>query len=439
MPLTSSLRSQLWFSTFTVVSLAMLAKLCGALKEVAMAKQLGTSELVDQFVFAFTVATWPAALATSVLTIALTPLLAKMKPRDDGSNERFMAQLWGASLAVSVFLGLVLWAVFPLLSPVARDGGARLAIMVGAVTFLSSLSALLGVILMCRGNQIGTLLEGLPSLVLGLLLVVGIWQADVVLIYGVLFGMAVQLALLWRIHSRQLGSIFIAWPRNSPQWSAFGTSLGYTTAGCAVYATVTLADIAIASRFEAGSVASLGYAARITALATGLIATAVHRVAIVYFCKAQLQQIERAAAHHTMWFRVLCVFFSGSLALSLVLIYFSDELVSLIFQRGQFDAVASEKVAHLMRWSVAQLAPYVGAAVMCAYLSATGGFREIFLACLVGFSGHMLLACAGAAYSGLAAIAAAPLVAHVAMLVFLLIVVVKRQAPKPVFQASLQT
>ena len=439
MPLTSSLRSQLWFSTFTVVSLAMLAKLCGALKEVAMAKQLGTSELVDQFVFAFTVATWPAALATSVLTMALTPLLAKMKQRHDGSKERFMAQLWGASFAISAFLGFALWAVFPLLSPVAQAGGQRLALMVGAVTFLSCLSALIGVILMCRGNQMGTLLEGMPSLVLGLMLVAGIWQADVILIYGVILGMALQLAFLWCIHHREAGAISLAWPHSSPQWSALGSSLGYTTAGYAIHATVTIIDLAIASRFEAGSVASLGYAARITALATGLIATAVHRVAIVHFCKAQSQRIDSASASHKVWFRVLCMFSLGSLALSLLLILYSDELVALIFQRGQFDAQASEKVAYLMRWSVAQLAPYVATAVLCAYLSATGGFKQIFLACLVSFTGHMLSTCVGTQHYGLAAIAAAPLVGHVAMLAYLLIVVLKRSVPSPALQSSLQT
>ena len=439
MPSTSNLRSQLWFSTFTVLSLAILAKLCGALKEVALAKQLGASDFVDQFVFAFTVATWPAALATSVLTIALTPLLANMKQHNDTSNERFIAQLWGASFAVSLLLGVLLGAVFPLLSPMARAGGEGLAWMVGTVTFLSCMSALIGVILMCLGNQIGTLLDGLPSLVLGVLLMVGIWQADVVLTYGVVIGMVLRLAFLWVTYHRQVGGIALAWPQSSPQWLVLGSSLGYSTAGYAIDASVSLVDLSVASGFEAGSVASLGYAARITALATGLIATAVHRVAIVHFCQAQSRRLESASAKYRLWLRVFSLFSLGSLVLSLVLIYFSNELVALIFQRGRFDEQASEKVAHLMRWSVAQLGPYVATAVLCAYLSATGGFKEIFLACLVSFSGHMLAACVGSKHFGLAAIAAAPLVGQSAMLIFLLIVVLKRAVPRAALRSSWQT
>jgi putative peptidoglycan lipid II flippase len=425
---TSALRSQLWRGAMVVVGLALLAKLCGAFKEVAMAKYLGTSAAVDQFVLAFTVATWLAGLATSVLVIALTPVLAKMQQTKDPAERRFMAQLWGASLALSVVFGVVLAAAFPLFSPVAKAGGTRLALMVGAVCVMSCMAALMSVVLMSRSIQVGTLLEGLPSLVLGILLVVGVWQADVVLIYGVVLGLALQLSALWWVHRRHVGPVALAWPTASPQWKALVAGLGYTTAGYAVHATVTIIDLAIASHMDAGSVASLSYAGRINALAMGLIATAVHRVAIVHFCKVQSQPVR--AAHP--WQRVLLGFVVGSVAVSALLIVFSNPIVTLLFQRGQFDQKATETVAHLMRWGVASLAPYVATAVLCAYLSATGGFKHIFLACCVCFTGHMVVLAVGTGPYGLTAVVAAPLFGHIAMLAFLLFTLLRRKAPAAV-------
>jgi putative peptidoglycan lipid II flippase len=435
MSLTRPSLSQLWSSTLTVVGLALLAKLCGAMKEVALAHHLGTSALVDQFVFAFSVATWPAALAGSILTISLTPLLAKLQRRNDSATQSFMAQLWGGSVALSLVVALIFGCVFPVLSPLAAAGGVRLALMVGVVTFLSCLSALVTVILMCRSNQIGTLLEGLPSLTLGLLLVLGLWPDDATLIYGLILGMALQLGSLWFVHHRHIGAVSMSLPQAGAQWSSLGAGLGYTTAGYAVLSSAPMIELWVASGFEAGSVASLGYAARITALATGLIATAVNRAAIVHFCNLQTKRTAGANA----WLGIVSLFSLGSLALSLLLMFFSDELVSLIFQRGRFDEIAAHTVSKLMRWSVAQLAPYVATAVLCAYLSAIGGFKQIFIACLLCFVGRVMGAVVGSQQHGLEAIAAAPLVGHVLMLGYLLLVVSRRPALSFGAPSSLQT
>jgi putative peptidoglycan lipid II flippase len=435
MPLTRPLLSQLWSSTLMVVGLALLAKLCGALKEISLAHHLGTSALVDQFVFAFSVATWPAAVAGSILTIALTPLLTKLQRRNDSTTKNFMAQLWGGSVALSVLVALVFGCVFPNLSPLAASGGARLAVMVGVVTFLSCLTTLVTIILMCHGRQIGTLLEGLPSLTLGILLVLGLWPHDATLVYGLVLGMALQLGILWVVHHRHIGAVSLAAPQAGPQWTALGTGLGYTTAGYAILSAAPMIELWVASGFETGSVASLGYAARITALATGLIVTAVNRVAIVHFCNLHSKRISGAQ----VWLGVVGWFSLGSFVSSLVLIYFSNELVSLIFQRGRFDAAAADTVSQLMRWSVAQLTPYVATAVLCAYLSAIGGFKQIFIACLLCFVGQVGCAVVGSQQHGLTAIAAAPLVGHVLMLGYLLIAVSKRAAPSLVAPSSLQT
>jgi putative peptidoglycan lipid II flippase len=435
MTLIRPLRNQLWYSTLTVVGLALLAKLCGAFKEVVMAKELGTSYLVDQFVFAFSVATWPAALATSILTISLTPLLAKLKRRNDDATHAFMAQLWGGAVLGSLGLALLFGLSFPLLSPVSEAGGTRLAVMVGVVTFLSCMSALATVILMCRGNQIGTLLEGLPSLILGALLVVGIWGDDVTLIYGLILGMTLQLAMLCLTHYRHVGAVSLSLPQRSAQWSSLGTGLGYTSAGYSIMSSAPMIELAIASSFPEGSVASLGYAARVTALGAGLLATAVNRSAITHFCDVQSKRLTGP----TTWMGILAAFSLVSFALSLVLMYFAPELVSLIFQRGRFDTQAALTVTHLMRWSVAQLGPYVATVVLCAYLSANGGFKQIFIACLVCFMGRLLCASWGSQHYGLDAIAAAPVAGHLAMFAYLLVAVSTRAIPSVFERSSLQT
>jgi putative peptidoglycan lipid II flippase len=187
-----------------------------------------------------------------------------------------------------------------------------------------------------------------------------------------------------------------------------------------------VAEAQIASHLATGSVASLGYATRITALITGLLLTAVNRVTVVHFCDTR----GKYASHWQACWRVLAGFGGAAALASIVIIVFAPEIVSLFYERGRFDAAASQTVSQLTRWHIAQLAPSVAASVLGAYLSATGGFRAIFMACVACFAAEISFAYFGAQQWGLDALAAAPMVGRTVMFACMLVAILRRPSPR---------
>jgi putative peptidoglycan lipid II flippase len=426
----SSRYQQLIHSTLIVLALSLLAKCSGAFKEVVLAKELGTSALMDQFVFAYYVASLPSALLGSILTLSLTPVLSAFDVNDKAGKQRFVAQVWGACLVFGLAMAAGLAWVFPWLSPVASAGGGQLAMVVAAVTFVTTLSTLAMALLICHGKQVGTLLDGVPSLVLACCLLAAV-TVSAELLYGALvLGIVLQLLSLLSAYWRQLGPLQIALPAANAHWRQLSSGLGFAAAGYTLLTLALVVEAHIASHLATGSVASLGYATRITALITGLLLTAVNRVAVVHFCDTR----GKYRSHWQACAKVLTGFAGTAALASVVIIVFAPEIVSVFYERGRFDAASSHTVSQLTRWHIAQLAPSVAASVLGAYLSATGGFRAIFMACVACFAAEIAFAYLGAQQWGLDALAAAPMVGRTVMFVCMLWAILRR--PSPVFVPS---
>ena len=450
----------LWTGALLVVALSLAARCSGAFKEIVLANVVGTSALADQFAFAFAVATWPAALMMSVLTITLTPLLAQdqissaansadsshpsspapgqTRDRDPGLRH-FSAQLVLVSTAFALLVAVLVWLGYPLLAPASHTNtatSANFALAAAGLGAVSLMAAVYTVLLMGRGQQIGTLLEGLPSLVLALLLLglALVPNASVltVLLWAPLLGAALQLALLVVARRRSSGPLPLSLPLVGAQgslaavsWRQLAMGAGYTVAGYAVMSTAPMFELASAGRFEEGSVASLGYASRVTALVAGLMVTVINRVAITHFCQPGAN-----------WRRVTLMFSGAALLVSVALALCAEPIVALLYQHGEFTAQAAHVVSGLMRWHLSQLGPCVASVMLCAYLAAHGRMREIFVACLLCFAGRVLCASVGAAHWGLSAVASAATAGYLAQLVYLLFVMLAPNARSTLVSAK---
>lgn len=156
-----------------VALFALMAKASGALKEVAMAKAFGTSPAVDYYVQSFTLAMLPAAVVTSVLTLALTPVLATRPIRNDNELRSFIGQL--ATMAVIIAAIVVvafLAAASGIMAPPGQADSDQRATMNhllwanGIAAFLAVPVALWTVVLASQGVHLSSLLEGVPAFVL---------------------------------------------------------------------------------------------------------------------------------------------------------------------------------------------------------------------------------------------------------------------------------
>jgi putative peptidoglycan lipid II flippase len=438
---------KLFHSTLVVLGLTLLARLSGAFKEVAVAHSLGTSALADQYVFAFIAATWVPSILVSVLTTALTPVLSKLWVANAESKRQlpgFLAQLWCACTAVATLLGLLTWLLFPYLSPVARAGGPTLAAAVGVVSFFSCLIALAGTLLVSQGRQIGAVLEGVPSLVLGGMLLVNLLPLADALIVGLVLGVGLQ--LLWLLLVQRPGpdrshtgsalknartALRQRWREHRAAWKDFFSGLGYVSAGYVLMLGAAALGMWVASRMGEGSLASLSYATRITVLVTGLLMTTVNRVTISHFCG----QSTALSGHWREWVGIAGAFTLTAAAATALLAVLAPTIVAILFERGQFQAEQTAAVSLLVRWHISQLAPALACAVLSAYLAAMGGFKTIFMGSLWCAAAEVACVLLGVDAFGMQAIAAAPAVGRVVMLAYFLVVVLRWHKPSSTHNA----
>ncbi len=412
------------FSAFaTVFGLALIAKACGALKEIVIADRFGTASDVDLYVLAFTVATWPAAVLMSILTIALTPVLASAKDAPGSQAQSLVAQLALIACGLGVVAGVLFYVGFPpVFKSVYAPGGMAyvsalepLLLPMAVTTALSMPVAMLTVILFSQGRHVTTLFEGTPSLVIASwLLGTAVVTADV-LGLGTALGFALQLGLLVVVLRATFGGLRLELPGSNMHWDGLWRGAMYSALGYSILALAPIFEQVVAGGLGDGSIASLGYASRVTALATGLVVTAINRVSLPYFSTAADGARGNGPGVGMMTFGSLVV----GLLLMCLLGLLAQPLVALLFQRGQFSAEDTERVAQLLRWNLTQLSPLFVSVVCSAWLASQGKFREIFVGCVLGFMIRVSFAWLGSRYFGLEAVAAAGTVGYAAMTAYL--------------------
>lgn len=405
-----------------VFILVLVAKGSGALKEVAIASRLGTASAVDLYILAFTVATWPAAVVMSILTVSLTPLLSTTSTSSDPSIANLVTQLLSISVGLGVLTGGVFYFCFPMLAhsvygSSALGSGLVKSSMLISMTLTAMLAvpvALCTVLVIGKGRNVGTLLEGVPSLVLFLILCTPVAAAEA-LGLGTLLGFALQLALLLAVQRVTMGKIGFGLPSPNVHWAALRRGASYSAFGYSVLAVAPLVEQMFAGALGSGAISSLGYASRVTALATGLVVTAINRVSLPHFSRVSVGNRSHGPGvpQVTVGFLVL------GIVMTIAMAALAQPLVSLLFQRGQFSAEDTETVAHLLRCNLTQLAPYFVSVVLAANLAARGRYREIFVSCLLGFVIRAVCAAAGAQLVGLAGVATAATFGYLAMAVYL--------------------
>ena len=85
--------------SFLLVSFFVLVgKLAVAAKEMVIAWKYGVSETVDAYVLVFYLLNWPIVVWFSILTVALVPLVARLRVNSPQEIQQFRNEVFGFSL-----------------------------------------------------------------------------------------------------------------------------------------------------------------------------------------------------------------------------------------------------------------------------------------------------------------------------------------------------
>lgn len=369
--------------SMVLVSLFVLLGACAhAAKEVVIAYRYGVSAEVDAYLFIFNLVKWPTGVWFSVLTVVLVPLAARIRHGASTDIPAFRSELLGLTIMIGLTLVFLAWAGLPLLlrSPwiglpsTTVDIASHIMPTLALLAPLGVLISLFSAWMLAAGRHTNTLLEGVPALVLLMVLLTVPGGGVEPLIWGTLAGFVFHLVSLATPMLRRGEIEAPHFTRKSPEWPVFWQGFGIMLAGQALMSLTVVVDQFFAANLGTGSISTLSYANQILALILGMGAMAVSRSTLPIFSQAQAQgggQLHRVAAH---WGRLLFV-------LGVVAMIFGWWLspwgVKLLFERGAFTAEDTGAVTEVLRYGLMQLPFYFASLVLVSLLVSKGKYRAI--------------------------------------------------------------
>ena len=383
----------------TVTAFVFVGKLSSALKEMAVAYRFGLGPEVDAYQLLYTLISWPVGVWNSVLTAVLVPLALRMRDRPV-EVRGFRSELLGVAVLAGVALAVLGWlSLHAMLTfgqtglPPESAGLARRALP-GLVLLLplGMLTALQSAWMLAAGRHLNTLLDSIPTICIGALVLALPGAGIGALVWGTVAGAAVHLLALTApmVNRGELAPPRLA--MRSPQWRFFWQGFGIMAAGQALLSLTVVIDQFYAVGLHAGAIATLGYANRILSLLIGLAGIAVSRATLPVFSQIQTDDGARLRAVVRHWTGLM---FALGLLVAGACAVLAPWGVQLLFERGRFDAADTAAVARVLRFGLPQLPFYFSAMVLVSYALSLQRFTLVCcsgaLGCAAKIGGNLLL------------------------------------------------
>lgn len=337
-----------------------VSRVFGLVREQVVAFYFGRSATYSAFVAAYKVPNLiRVLLGEGNLSASFIPVLAeRMRGGDPGETERLARGVLGLLLAVVAVLTLagmaaapaLAWVVAPGFDPGLRELVQRLIVILFPTMALMVVGAWCMGVLHSHGRFFWPNFAPLFwSVVSAGALIAFVGRVDLdpvyVLAWGVVAGSALQLAVQLPAVRATLGTLAPAGGWREPAVRKVVALFGPMLVGTGVAQLSTLIDVQIASFLGDASVATLAYAQRLYLLPLSLFGVAIAQVALPTLAHDAARSGDRSRAElATAWRRMAFFLFPSALALAA----FGRPAVSLLFERGRFDASDSTAVTWVL-------------------------------------------------------------------------------------------
>lgn len=340
---------------------SFLAKAVGFAKEVVVAATFGLSGALDVYLVAFVLIGAPLSIVVNAAQTALIAHFssAQLSPADE--SDRFASISLLVLAALGGLLPLWLW-VLPSALPWLASGFAaekQQALEVALLWlipyyFLNAFNLLGYGVLQAKGRYLanGLFPVATPLATIVMLLAWGGtgWK---ILVVSLALGSAVETLLLLVALCRVGQGVRFVKPRGLGI-KAIRPLIDSSTAllpGTVMLTIGPVVEQAIAAALGEGTNAALAYGYKLPAALLGILVTSIGITALPYFAR---QLAQPAYCLHSLNKLTGWLMLAGVL-LVLPLSFFSTEIVSLLYQRGAFDAASTRRVAPVQTAYFAQI------------------------------------------------------------------------------------
>lgn len=376
-----------------VAIFVLVGRSAGAAKEMTIAFRYGISNVVDAYQITLTLVTWLPALCSAVFAIVLVPVFVDLRKQTNAEQSQFLGELEAWAVFVGVIFTVILYALWPFalsvmagnLSADTRAMARNMMLVMGPIAILVMIISAYSWRLMSGERHISTLLDGLPALmVLVLVLCIKSSNAMLPLMWGTLLGYVAQVVVLRPLagkvggHYSRLSLTF-----KSPQWPRIYRAVRVFMLGQLVVSCAPVLDQYFVAHMGDGAVATLGYANRVFGLILSMGALAIGQGTLPILSDI-LGRNDQARARLTA-LRWSLLMLGGGAVCAVIAYPLAPTVVAMLFQRGAFTAQNTLVVAGLMRFALVQLPFYFAALVMMNLFSAEGRYKEMAVIALLSF------------------------------------------------------
>lgn len=355
----------------TVAGLTGLSRIAGFARDMLTAAYLGAGPIADAFFVALKLPNFfRRVTAEGAFSIVFVPLYSKtLSNENQESADRFASNAFMVMLSIlTIFTAMALIGMPYIISAIAPgfyDDPVRFnaAVEMSRITFpyllLMSLTALLGGVMNALNRfapfAFAPVLFNL-SLIAALLISDKFESVGHALSYGLLSAGVLQLILLWVCAKRAGVNITFAVPKFNGDIKKVFTLMGPAVIGAGVVHVNLFADLIMASFLESGSISYLYYADRLNQLPLGIVGIAVGTALLPMLSKAMTK--ETGEARH-LFNRALeyCLLLGLPAAIALTVMPLT--LITVLFERGEFDASDSAMTAKVLMAYALGLPAYI--------------------------------------------------------------------------------
>jgi len=363
----------------TVGACTVLGKLVAFVKDAVVAYQFGTGDALDAFLIALVVPQFTVTLLGSSLNAALIPTYIQVKEQQ-GPEAAQQVLSSVMVLTVSFLIGgcLILALLAPWIMPILAGGYAPEKLDLARALYVVLLST---VVLGGIGTIWAAVLNAGNRFA---------WAAAVPVVTSMLtIGMVLSLGASWggyALASAAIGggfleALLLGWQLRRtgvslrPHWYGFTPAVKQVlgqywpmVAAAFLMGSIHLVSQAMAAMLDPGSVAALSYGNKVTTVLVGIGATAVSTAFLPYFSRMVVGEDWPEIRHTLLLYSGLLVLVS--IPVSGLLMYFSEQVASLLFQRGAFTESDAKLVGQVQAVSVVQLAPYLVGILYVRFITA---------------------------------------------------------------------
>jgi putative peptidoglycan lipid II flippase len=363
MTATSKSSSSLFRGTAIVASLTLLSRILGFFREVLVARLFGASLIADTYFVALRIPNMLRSIfAEGALTSAFIPVFAeRIKEGDTSAHKAFCSIATSLILVTSLFSIVGIYfaeAVVSFVAPGFTSNPEQFALAVKLTQIMFPYIICVSLITLFNGALNSLHIFGISALaqvVMNLVLIIGAYlaayyektEAAYFLSYSVVFGGVLQvLTQMPALKKAGFPLLFLGNPFSKSTISVCVLMIP-AVLGANLYQLTIFISTQLASSLEAGSVAWLSFADRFVQLPVGVITIALSSVLLPTLARTASENNSKEfnkALIDSLRFTVFLM-----IPTAVGIICFAPYLVSLLLERGAFDAHAALNTAYVAR------------------------------------------------------------------------------------------